>query len=422
MVSTGGPSRSVLYMTYDGMTDPIGQAQVLPYLLASALAGHRITLVSFEKQDRLAKLGHRVRDLLDAHDVSWQPQRFRSSPPYLSKWLDQVAMYRAGARQLRYGAFEVIHCRSYVAAVAGLKLKQRFGSELIFDMRGFLPDQRREGGRWTSDNPLKDYIYKRWKKHEARLLANSDHIIVLTNAAKEVIQKWPTYSGSPISVVPCCADFEKFRVASEERRAAARRSLGISLEEPALVYLGSLGTVYLLKDMLRFFSAFRSTNGPSKLLLLGPHSVDAIVEQASQAGLDLQPEEIRVIEADREMVSFYTGAADAGICFCVPTFSSLGVSPTKVGEYLACGVPLYTNRGIGDLEELVASLDAGHVLSDFSGDSLVAAARDFTRLKGMDKQRLRANARTVLDLDLANRAYNKIYADLARAQEICSAG
>ena len=44
--------RSVLYLSYDGMSDPLGQSQVLPYLAGLTRRGHRITLVSFEKNSR----------------------------------------------------------------------------------------------------------------------------------------------------------------------------------------------------------------------------------------------------------------------------------------------------------------------------------------------------------------------------------
>ena len=45
----------VLYVSYDGMTDPLGQSQVLPYILGLNKKGYQFTLVSFEKPERLEK-------------------------------------------------------------------------------------------------------------------------------------------------------------------------------------------------------------------------------------------------------------------------------------------------------------------------------------------------------------------------------
>ena len=43
-----------LYISYDGMTDPLGRSQVLPYLQGLSERGHEITLLSCEKPARMA--------------------------------------------------------------------------------------------------------------------------------------------------------------------------------------------------------------------------------------------------------------------------------------------------------------------------------------------------------------------------------
>jgi len=43
-------SKSVLFISYDGMTDPLGQSQVLPYLCGLSALGWDITLMSAEKE------------------------------------------------------------------------------------------------------------------------------------------------------------------------------------------------------------------------------------------------------------------------------------------------------------------------------------------------------------------------------------
>ena len=48
-------SKSVLYLSYDGMTDPLGQSQVLPYLKGISKAGYTVHLVSYEKKEKYKK-------------------------------------------------------------------------------------------------------------------------------------------------------------------------------------------------------------------------------------------------------------------------------------------------------------------------------------------------------------------------------
>ena len=41
---------NILYLSYDGMTDPLGQSQVLPYLAGLSKKGFRFHLISFENK------------------------------------------------------------------------------------------------------------------------------------------------------------------------------------------------------------------------------------------------------------------------------------------------------------------------------------------------------------------------------------
>ena len=45
----------VLYLSYDGITDPLGQSQILPYLKGLSQKGYFFYLVGFEKKDAYKK-------------------------------------------------------------------------------------------------------------------------------------------------------------------------------------------------------------------------------------------------------------------------------------------------------------------------------------------------------------------------------
>ena len=48
-------NKNVLYISYDGMTDPLGQSQVLPYLSGLSKEGYSFHLISFETALNLEK-------------------------------------------------------------------------------------------------------------------------------------------------------------------------------------------------------------------------------------------------------------------------------------------------------------------------------------------------------------------------------
>lgn len=73
-----------------------------------------------------------------------------------------------------------------------------------------------------------------------------------------------------------------------------------------------------------------------------------------------------VLSAAPRDVPSYLSASDAGLAFIKPCFSKLASSPTKYAEYLACGLPLIINAGIGDSDALVTHEKVGVLVSGFN--------------------------------------------------------
>lgn len=405
-----------LFITYNGLTDFIGQSQVLPYISGLRERGHEFTVLSFESPERLAKLGVSVTQQMSKAGILWRPLRFSRNPPLLSKVIDQIRMMRAADSLLREGGYDVVHCRSYVAADIGLRMKHRYGVRFLFDMRGFWPDQRREGNRWPDSNPFFHQIYLRWKTKEKALIQNSDHIVTLAQAAAKEIQTWDCYSKAPISVIPCAVDFKDFDIKDEARRCSIRASLQIGAQQPLLVYLGSLGSVYLLDEMLSFFRQLKNRWADALFLFIGRHKTSELVARSKALGLEFAENDFRSVEAERADVPNWLAAADAGICFITPTYSSLGVSPTKLGEFLACGLPVVCNDRVGDVKEIVTSTNSGIVVENFEVQTLVQAAGLFDELRRLDRSRIRQAARSLLDLNAAIDTYDAIYQSLSKAE------
>jgi glycosyltransferase involved in cell wall biosynthesis len=413
MAMHGSGAVRILYMTYDGLTSLIGQSQVWPYLKGLSAAGHRFDLITFEHRDRFERIGNTVARDVGESTVTWHPRTFRSRPPILAKWLDLREMIATARRVAASGRFDVAHARSYVAADAALKLKRRSGLRFLFDTRGFLIDQRREGNRWPQSNPFYRALYRHWKAKEADFVSNADHIVVLSEAARGVIESWPSYRGQPLTVIPCCIDHQAFPVRTAEARAAARARLDIGAEATVVAYLGSVGTVYLLPKMLRFFDRVRRARPGAKFLFIGEHSAGHLIAEARAAGIEIDAGDLRLQFAEHGEVPFWLAAADLALCLITQQFSSRGVSPTKLGEYLACGLPVVVNDGVGDVGEIVEQLDAGAVLSSMSEsemDGVVSRLDDFLAVDAHD---LRERSRKIHDMPVALASYRQVYDSIA---------
>lgn len=413
MAMRGSEVVRILYVTYDGLTSLIGQSQVWPYLKGLSAAGHRFDLITFEHRDRFERIGNAVtRDVAESA-INWHPCTFRSRPPILAKVLDLREMIRTAKQIAASSRFDAVHARSYLAADAALKLKRSFGLPFLFDMRGFLIDQRLDGNRWPQSNPFYRALYRKWKAKEAEFIHNADHIIVLSEAARTIIQSWDSYRGQPVTMIPCCVDHQVFVARSAETRAEARARLDIGAETTVLVYLGSVGSVYLLPEMLRFFDRLRRARRGAKFLFIGNHSAKDLIAEARAAGIEITEDELRLQFAEHGEVSFWLAAADLALCLITPQFSSLGASPTKLGEYLACGLPVVVNDGVGDVREIVERLGAGAVLSSMSDREMDEVISRLDDILAVDAHDLRERSRKIHDMPVALAKYRQVYDSIA---------
>ena len=121
---------------------------------------------------------------------------------------DRYRMWKTALRLHKKHGFDLTHCRSYIAAEIGLRLKQRFGVKMLFDMRGFWADEKVDNGQWNQQHILYRAIYRHYKKKEKQFLENADGIVSLTESAKGHLLKQKDYQHLFIDVIPCCADLD----------------------------------------------------------------------------------------------------------------------------------------------------------------------------------------------------------------------
>lgn len=402
----------VLYLSYDGLTDPLGGSQIMPYLVGLARRGHEISVVSFEKPDASPLANQQVRRHCSEAGIDWHPMRYHKRPPILSTVRDIAAMQRRAFSLHRECDYDLVHCRSYVPALAGLALKRRRGVRFLFDMRGFWPEERVEGGGWDLRNPLFHAVFRFFKQRERSFLAEADAIVSLTNSARDEMQARPGAerpATDPL-VIPCCVDLEHFRLPTDEQKSAARDRLGIAADAKVLCYLGSLGGNYLLDEMLLFFKAYRERWPGARFLFITREPEASIVAAARESGI--ASEELVVRPAHRNDVPGVIAAADHAIAFKTPSFAQKACSPTKIGEMMAIGVPVVANAGVGDVDAVIEETGAGIIVRGFDSQGLERALNQLAALR-LKPASIREGARRWFDLEKGVAAYDNIYRALA---------
>lgn len=397
-----------LFITYDGLTDPLGQSQILPYMAGLSEKGHQIHILSCEKEKPFEKNRGLIEQICSNNNIEWTPLRFHWKPPVLAKYYDLYNLYKTASALHGRHRFDIIHCRSYLSADIGRKLKKRTGVKYLFDMRSFWVDERVEGGLWNTNYYFFRKAYQHWKRREAQLIADSDHIISLTEAGKNEILKWPSYKGVPITVIPCSTDMNLFSSGGSNQKKQAREKLQLPSDSFVLSYLGSLGTWYMLDEMLFLFALIKEESANSKFLILTPDDPGKVYSAASKFGLGGEDFVIRF--SPRSELPFLLQASNASVSFIKPVYSKIGSSPTKLGELLAMGIPVICND-IGDVGKIIEQTNGGIVVPDFERTSLQKAVKYIQSLNGTVSIN-RQKVVSYYSLSAAVNKYNTVYQTL----------
>lgn len=399
---------TILYISYDGMLEPLGESQVLSYLVKLAKQ-HHITLISYEKKhDRQQKDRYKaIQQKLKQANINWHPMKYHKTPSSIATAFDIIRGILIAAFFIKTQKIQVIHARSYVASVIALTVKKTLKTNFIFDMRGFWADERIDGNIWRK----KSIQYRLAKWFEKQFLLNANSVVSLTQAGVIAMQKFPYLSGDKpdFHIITTCTNLEQFNYQCYPIFPKWPQKKGFTLG-----YVGSASLWNLFEQTLLCFKQLLEIipNAQLHIYNRGEHSY--IQQQLKKH--EISPSSTSLKEANREQVAQAMTQMDAGIFFNKPVFSRTASAPTKLGEFLGCGIPCLSNSGIGDMTAILEENQVGIAISDFQpGTMRLGIQRLLTLCKEEDIQaRCRATAYKHFSLDNGVKAYDAIYKQLTK--------
>lgn len=391
---------------------------MLPYLRELIEGGVEVYLLTFEPQlnekwkpEELEA----VRVSLADEGIRWFYLPYHKRPSLPATLYDVYAGARLAARLVRQHRIDVLHARNHVSAMMAAWAKRRTGARLLFDIRGFMPEEYVEAGVW----PAGGYIYRLVKAQERRLLMAADAFVVLTEQARRILfadddARAGFATPRPVEVIPCCVDMQRFGAAGDVSREEMRRQLNVS-ERRVIVYIGALGGWYLTEKMAEFLALAHRRDAKTFSLILTQSEPEMIARPLRELGVGGQDYFIRRV-APAE-IPRYLRAADVGLSFIKAGFSKRSSSPTKIPEYLASGLPVICNTGIGDLDEQIETDRVGIVIHEFDEAAYIGAldAVDSLRRDEGMAERCRESARRRFDLKrVGGERYRRLYRRLLK--------
>ncbi|MCS6912192.1 MAG: glycosyltransferase [Myxococcales bacterium] len=339
---------AALFLSHTGMSEALGQSQVLPYLRGLAGSGIRFDLVACEPPETPEDTIRRLQGSLVAQGICYTALRRRPAHDLGAKLRDCAAMMTTALARLvqRRGTIRIIHARSHLPGAVAQALRHLWpGVRTIFDCRGLLAQEYVDMGHWRRGE-LRHLLTEEAERH---LLRRADRVVVLTEAMRQELCGPGGLLGhrpQDVFVIPCCVDPDRFRP-DQDARQRRRAELGLRPDQPLLCFSGSQAR-YDLEGALRLLAALRR-RADARFLLLSRADSAGVRDAAARLGC---ASALHVVSAAPPEVPSWLNAADWAVALLRDSRSSIATSPTKIAECLAVGLPTVVRAGIGDAEFL----------------------------------------------------------------------
>ncbi|MDF1637579.1 glycosyltransferase [Alcanivorax jadensis] len=390
----------ILYITRNGLLEPLGQSQVFSYLKGLSQK-YAVSLITFEKPEDTADVVtfQRVEGECRDHDIRWMPQRFHYRPKIIAPAWSMIVFLFLCLREVKQGKVSIIHARSYIPAAVALVVYKLTGTPFIFDMRALWPEELITAGRLKRGG----MIHRILVRIERACLMHAAAVVSLTDAAVAYLKK--TYpeelQSQRIAVIPTCADLDRFVPADQDS------------DEKVFSCVGTVLSGWFLIDWLAaFFHVVASTDPDARFEIITRDDPDVVRQKLS--GDSVFQARLKVYGLPSDQVHAAVQQHYASTMFFTPGVSKLGSSPTRMAEILGCGLPVVANDGVGDVAAIVQRYQVGVVIE---GNSQADMEKAYFSLMELIKDpelplRCRKAAEEFFSLESGTRAYDQLYQDI----------
>lgn len=343
-----------LYISYFGIREPLVQTQVVAYLREIASGGVTVHLVTFEpnfKQSWSPEQIEAERKNLAAQGITWHCLAYHKSPSVPATLYDVFVSARFIRKLVRQENINVLHARGHIPVLMASIASAGLDCQIIFDIRGLVAEEYADAGVFAHGSPP----FKAIKWIEKLGLKKASQIVVLTNKMRDYLIKDRAVKPEIIEVIPCCVDFA--RIENAELKLPPH-------ERFELIYAGSVSGLYLLEEMCAFFLELKKRKPDAFFRILTKHPAEETAKTFQKIGISDADFDVKAAKPTE--VGTYLKHASLAISFRKSTFAQIAASPTKIPEYLAVGLPVVSNDGIGDTDALIENEKVGVIVRELS--------------------------------------------------------
>lgn len=322
------------------------------------------------------------------------PQR---ADAYAMWWACQE-VYRHMRAKLFNTAITHVYARSFTGSMWSRRLARHLKARSIFDVRAIVSHEQ----RLERKSCVKSWISSCLELQEGR---RADRLSTVSENLRTYLLQQT--GRRDITVIPSCFNEDTFHF-SPASRQEIRAAFGLKDDDVLLCYSGGISAwqriddiILLLKDVCardeRCYALFLTTNHDEMIYRL--------------AGAQFPDDRVWVRSCSHKEMHKYLSSADVGLLMRHDISVNNVASPVKVGEYLACGLPVILTRGIGDYSDMLPAAGVGILLDETENlvDQVLSfiGGCDFPRQRDMTMRF--ANSRLTMSANLQQ--YHSLYAE-----------
>ncbi|KJY84158.1 hypothetical protein TW81_05000 [Vibrio galatheae] len=306
------------------------------------------------------------------------------------------------AKKLRVVRPSIVHCRSYHAAWAALKVREKYGFDykIIFDGRDMWPEEMALKNNYRQDSS--DYIYL--KNVERELLVRCD---VSVGVSDEMCSYYKSLGAKHVECIYLSADTDVFSSALNSNKYEA--------DMVNFCYVGALSETgwHKISELHKLYSFLRKSFGKTHLTIVSTSDHASIRKVFS----DIPSEEVTLTssKSKHELMDILATQHFGLMSYFVPNNSlhiALGkiLLAIKTVEYLSSGLPMICSRFCGGAARLI---EKHHLGLSYCPEKIDLDSQKVLELKNFDSaRRCLQFAQNNFDINANAKKYASLYEDL----------
>lgn len=332
--------KKLIYLTYDGILDHLGQSQILPYLLKFN-EYYETIIFSFEKKKNLKSSDFlEYKELLNKNNIKWYKSNYYDKKFFLINIYNII--------KININIFFLIlkdkniyfHIRSYIPFFFIIVPLFFFKIKYIFDMRGFWVQEKIDRRGWSE----KSFIIKSLKFFEKKIINNSYKTLCLTNHSIEIlVNKYPEIYKDKYISIRTTIDTTKFKFFNKV----------INMDELKFCYLGTTDGAYDFDKTVKFFSQIKKYLINAKLIIISKDDKNKIIYNLNK--FKILKDDYAIFNIKYSQISKKLNTIDIGLFFLKENKSIKASFPTKISEYFFCNKPIICNNFNNDIVSVLNS-------------------------------------------------------------------